>query len=349
MQALNYELKQLCARNRDGSFATQADRERILTLVANQLRDMGFVNMQAQRLKPKHVEKLVERWAAEGLSTGTVKNRMTELRWWAEKIGKANVVAKSSRTAAELAMISNVYLAREPDDIERKIPELHAKAAVDHFLGDREGAIVTKPSKLTTEKSGKPPQKSAPPTTLAERKCSRPPSCTQAVRDRICAHIIAGMPMRQICALPGVPSMPTVFRTLASDRSFQEQYARAKAAQMDLMAEEIIEIADDARNDWIERENRSGGTYVALNEEAIARSRVRIEARKWLMSKFACRKYGDRVAAEVSGPNAGPIETTGTNAASEGVSAAMEVVRAAVARCQVQGGDGIPNTTASSS
>ena len=35
MQALNYELKQLCARNRDGSFATQADRERILTLVAN--------------------------------------------------------------------------------------------------------------------------------------------------------------------------------------------------------------------------------------------------------------------------------------------------------------------------
>jgi Integrase/Phage integrase, N-terminal len=52
--------------------------------------------MQAQSLKPKHVEKLVERWTAEGLSTGTVKNRMTELRWWAEKIGKANVVAKSN-------------------------------------------------------------------------------------------------------------------------------------------------------------------------------------------------------------------------------------------------------------
>jgi hypothetical protein len=115
MQALNYELKQLCARNRDGSFATQADRERILTLVANQLREMGFVNMQAQSLKPKHVEKLVERWTAEGLSMGTVKNRMTELRWWAEKIGKANVVAKSNDAygIADRRYVTNVSKARQ--------------------------------------------------------------------------------------------------------------------------------------------------------------------------------------------------------------------------------------------
>ncbi|MBK9673885.1 MAG: integrase domain-containing protein [Betaproteobacteria bacterium] len=115
MQTLNYELKQLCARNRDGSFATQADRERILTLVANQLREMGFVNMQAQSLKPKHVEKLVERWTAEGLSTGTVKNRMTELRWWAEKIGKANVVAKSNDVygIADRRYVTNVSKARQ--------------------------------------------------------------------------------------------------------------------------------------------------------------------------------------------------------------------------------------------
>jgi len=84
MQDLNYELKQLCSRNRDGSFATQHDRERILTLIANQLREMGFVNMHVQSLKPKHVDKLVERWTAEGLSAGTLKNRMATLRWWAE-------------------------------------------------------------------------------------------------------------------------------------------------------------------------------------------------------------------------------------------------------------------------
>jgi Phage integrase, N-terminal/Integrase len=115
MQDLNYELKQLCARNRDGSFATRHDRERILTLIANQLREMGFVNMHVQSLKPKHVEKLVERWKAEGLSTGTLKNRMTELRWWAEKNGKANVVAKSNDAygIADRRYVTNVSKARQ--------------------------------------------------------------------------------------------------------------------------------------------------------------------------------------------------------------------------------------------
>ena len=52
--------------------------------------------MQATSLKPKHVEALVERWKAESLSAGTIKNRMTELRWWAEKIGKQNVIARDN-------------------------------------------------------------------------------------------------------------------------------------------------------------------------------------------------------------------------------------------------------------
>jgi hypothetical protein len=115
MQDLNYELKQLCARNRDGSFATQAGRERILTLVANQLRQMGFVNMHAQSLKPRHVQQLVERWTAEGLSSGTLKNRMAELRWWAQKIGKANVVARSNDAygIADRRHVTNLSKARQ--------------------------------------------------------------------------------------------------------------------------------------------------------------------------------------------------------------------------------------------
>jgi hypothetical protein len=112
---LNYELKQLCARNRDGSFATQANRERILTLIANQLWEMGFVNMRVQSLKAAHVEALVQRWLAEGLSAGTLKNRMTTLRWWAEKIGKPNVVAKSNEVYGipDRRYVTNVSRARE--------------------------------------------------------------------------------------------------------------------------------------------------------------------------------------------------------------------------------------------
>ena len=94
MRNLNYELKQMCRRNRDGSYATQRDRERVLDLVAGQLQELGYRHMAAASLKPKHVEGLVERWQAEGLAIGTIKNRMAELRWWAEKIGKQNVIAR---------------------------------------------------------------------------------------------------------------------------------------------------------------------------------------------------------------------------------------------------------------
>jgi hypothetical protein len=96
MHNLAHELKQLCRRNRDGSFATQRDRERALDLVASQLHDMGYRHMAAASLKPKHVERLVERWQAESLAVGTIKNRMAAMRWWAEKIGKQNVVARDN-------------------------------------------------------------------------------------------------------------------------------------------------------------------------------------------------------------------------------------------------------------
>lgn len=79
-----------------GSYATQRDRERMLDLVANQLHELGYRHLAAASLKPKHVEDLVERWQAEGLAVGTIKNRMAELRWWAEKIGKQNVIARDN-------------------------------------------------------------------------------------------------------------------------------------------------------------------------------------------------------------------------------------------------------------
>lgn len=130
MRTLNYELKQLCFRNRDGSFATQADRLRMLQLAANQLHESGFRDLRASGLKPKHVEALSTRWQAEGLNPGTIKNRMVQLRWWAQKVGKAGIMADDNKaygipdrqlvstanrartlTATELARITDPYTA----------------------------------------------------------------------------------------------------------------------------------------------------------------------------------------------------------------------------------------------
>ena len=55
MRDLNFELKQLCQRNRDGSYATQYARERILTMIANQLHELGYRHMQAGSLNGEHI------------------------------------------------------------------------------------------------------------------------------------------------------------------------------------------------------------------------------------------------------------------------------------------------------
>lgn len=92
MDDLTFTLHALCKRNRDGSHATQADRRRILMLASRQLREAGFRRMRATSFNGKHVQTLVGRWRAEGLSAGTLKNRLAALRWWAEKINRARMI-----------------------------------------------------------------------------------------------------------------------------------------------------------------------------------------------------------------------------------------------------------------
>ncbi len=86
----------LCRHSHEGSFETRVGRERQLTAIANQLHELGFRQLQATSLKQKHVRALVEHWQGQNLSPGTIKNRMSCLRWWAEKVNKRAVVAGSN-------------------------------------------------------------------------------------------------------------------------------------------------------------------------------------------------------------------------------------------------------------
>ena len=96
MKDLNYQLSKLCRDNRDGGFSTQATRSRILGLIANQLQELGFRRMQPRSLKPKHVNALVAHWRNQGISVGTLKNRLSALRWWARKANKPSIIAKDN-------------------------------------------------------------------------------------------------------------------------------------------------------------------------------------------------------------------------------------------------------------
>ena len=91
---LTRRLINLCARNPDGSYATRANRRLTLIAAGWTLRELGYNLMDPQGLKPKHVEALVAHWRSQGRSTGTLKNKLAVLRWWAEKVDKASVIAR---------------------------------------------------------------------------------------------------------------------------------------------------------------------------------------------------------------------------------------------------------------
>lgn len=131
----------------------------------------------------------------------------------------------------------------------------------------------------------------------------RPSDFTQETADAICLLLSEGVSLREICRAEEMPSKTTVFRWLSKFEAFRDQYARAKEAGIEALAEDLLDIADDGSNDWIERANSDGeksGVY-SVNGEAIARSKLRVDTRKWILSKLAPKKYGDRIHQEHSG------------------------------------------------
>ena len=89
---------------------------------------------------------------------------------------------------------------------------------------------------------------------------------------------------------------------------FFAQYARAREIGYYAMADETLEISDDGTNDWMKR-TQGDDTIDVVNNEAIARSRLRVDTRKWLLSKALPKIYGDRVTQVHEGGEK-PIEMT---------------------------------------
>lgn len=115
-----------------------------------------------------------------------------------------------------------------------------------------------------------------------------------------------GESLRSICRDDAMPALSTVFRWLAGDREFQEQYARAMDARATLLAEEILEISDDSSGDAV-TDPETGA--VRMDAEFVARSRLPVDSRKWLAARMAPKKYGDKVTQEISGPDGAAVST----------------------------------------
>jgi Phage integrase, N-terminal/Integrase len=151
MDKLNWDLRQICNRNKDGAFGTQAARWRSLDLMARELRALGFHNLRAASLKPRHIEALLSRWQAAGLAPGTLKNRLSHLRWWAEKIGKPSLLPKDNTAmgVAERRYVTNESKACALDERLREVQDPHVRLSLElqaAFGLRREEALKFQPS-----------------------------------------------------------------------------------------------------------------------------------------------------------------------------------------------------------
>ena len=130
----NGDLIKLTWRHRENSYSTQRARRTIVKMMANQLGDMGFNRIKAKNLKEKHALALIERWRGEGLSSGTLKNRLAVLRWVYEKVNKSWMLAKRNADYGieRRQYLTNVNKAREAtlEGLER-IRNEHVRLSVE--------------------------------------------------------------------------------------------------------------------------------------------------------------------------------------------------------------------------
>jgi hypothetical protein len=100
-----------------------------------------------------------------------------------------------------------------------------------------------------------------------------------------------------------MPSVATVFNWKSKYPEFVEQYTRACEERAEYQFEEMQDIADDGRNDWMEMVNKKGENVGwKVNGEAVQRSKLRVETRKWAMAKMMPKRFGDRLQVDGNDP-----------------------------------------------
>lgn len=125
-------------------------------------------------------------------------------------------------------------------------------------------------------------------------KVGRPTTYTKELADEICEGITLGYSVRTVCNPDPMPAISTFYKWLREHEEFSKQYARACEERTEAMSEDLLDIADDGSNDWMEIHK---GDYHGwqVNGEAVQRSKLRADTRKWLMAKMKPKKYGDKL------------------------------------------------------
>lgn len=169
---------------------------------------------------------------------------------------------------------------------------------------------MTEPAPTSTQQATLPIPEIVPPFPKRRAGPGRPSSYNQDTADEICDRLADGESLRAICRDAHLPDFKTVFRWLQVRTGFRQQYAEARDIGLEQMAEELLEIADDGSNDFMDRQIGDGVVVSQLNAEHIQRSRLRVDTRKWYLSKLAPKRYGDKLLVDASAGQTAELTAT---------------------------------------
>lgn len=130
----------------------------------------------------------------------------------------------------------------------------------------------------------------------------RPSIYSEQLVDTICSRLAEGESLRKICQDDDMPGRQTVLSWLDDDRyaEFRAKYARAREAQADHLAAEIVEIADTPQVGVKTVTKESG--IETTEGDMVEHRKLRILARQWYAAKLAPKKYGDKLELGGGGP-----------------------------------------------
>jgi hypothetical protein len=146
------------------------------------------------------------------------------------------------------------------------------------------------------------------PTTI-RRPFNRPRVYNRQLAEKILIKLSSGKSLTSILKEDGMPVYSTVMRWIWQESEYQEwfsnSYKIAREQQAEYMIDHMQDIADDGTNDYTESVGKDGKTYTRFDSENVQRSKLRVDARKWIAAHLRPTKYGDRVS--LTGPGDQPL------------------------------------------
>lgn len=152
-----------------------------------------------------------------------------------------------------------------------------------------------------TAKKGRKPGKAQTTTRTGAKRRAIPTAYSPELGAELCERLATGLSVRTICTAAGMPAYTTVFQWIHHHPEFAAQYQAARVAGCEAIADEVFVIADDTSKDRVTRKLPNGKTVTETDHEHINRSRLRVDTRKWYLSKIVPKVFGDRIGLDVKG------------------------------------------------